>query len=175
LAFRGIWFRLDGFKLTGHIYLMPRRSLKEQIVDAAVETLYRKGFNGSSVQDITEATKAPKGSFYNYFESKKDLAVAALQRYWERSESSRAMLRDTHYPPLERLHRYLDHLTNSARTARDNRLVRARPAALFGAWTAAIEACVREAQADGSIRRDLDPASIAVFLLRSWEGALLRG
>jgi TetR/AcrR family transcriptional regulator, transcriptional repressor for nem operon len=169
---------------------MPRPSLREQIADAAVETLHRKGFNGSRVQDITEAAKAPKGSFYNHFEIKEDLAVAALQRSWERSESSRDMLRDAHYRPLERLRRYLDYLRGSARKAEfgkgclignmstemagENRLVRARLAALFGAWTEAIEACVREAQADGSVRRDLDPASLAVFLLNSWEGALLR-
>jgi TetR/AcrR family transcriptional regulator, transcriptional repressor for nem operon len=176
--------------MTGHIQCMPRPSLKEQIVDAAVETLHRKGFNGSSVQDITEAAQAPKGSFYNHFESKEDLAVAALQRYWERGETSREMLRDTQYPPLERLNRYLDHLAGSARKAEfrkgclignmstemagESRPVRARLAALFGAWTEAIESCVREAQADDSVRRDLDPASIAVFLLNSWEGALLR-
>ena len=94
---------------------MPRPSLKEQIVEAAVETLHRKGFHGSSVQDITEAAKAPKGSFYNHFVSKEDLALAALQRYWERGETSRKILRDGQYPPLERLNRYLDHLTNSAR------------------------------------------------------------
>jgi TetR/AcrR family transcriptional regulator, transcriptional repressor for nem operon len=33
---------------------------------------------------------------------------------------------------------------------------------------------VKEAQADGSVRRDLDPASIAAFLLNSWEGAVMR-
>jgi TetR/AcrR family transcriptional regulator, transcriptional repressor for nem operon len=169
---------------------MPRPSLKEQIVDAAVETLHRKGFNGSSVQDITEAANAPKGSFYNHFESKEDLAVATLQRYWERGAISREMLRDAQYPPLERLNRYFDHLTGSARKAGfrrgclignmstemagENRPIRARVAALLDGWTEAIESCVREAQADGSVRRDLDSASIAVFLLNSWEGALLR-
>jgi TetR/AcrR family transcriptional regulator, transcriptional repressor for nem operon len=176
--------------MTGHIRSMPRPSLKGQIVDAAVETLHCKGFHGSSVQDITDAAKAPKGSFYNHFESKEDLAVAALQHYWERGETSREILRDTHHPPLERLNRYLDRLTGSARKdefrrgclignmstemAGENRPVRARLAALLGEWTKAIESCVREAQADGSVRRDLDPAFIAAFLLNSWEGALLR-
>ena len=45
---------------------------------------------------------------------------------------------------------------------------------IFGVWSRAIEACVREAQADGSLRRDLDAKTIASFLLNSWEGALLR-
>ena len=169
---------------------MPRPSLKERIVDAAVKTLHRQGFNGSSVQDITEAAKVPKGSFYNHFESKEDLALVALERYWERGETSRAMLRDTQYPPLERLNRYFDYLTGSARKAEfrkgclignmstemagDNRAVRVRLETLLGAWTGAIESCVKEAQADGSVRSDLNPVSIAMFLLNGWEGALQR-
>ena len=58
--------------------------------------------------------------------------------------------------------------------AGENRQVRARLAALLGEWGEAMEFCVREAQADGSVRRDLDPATLAAFLLNSWEGALLR-
>ena len=62
---------------------MPRESVKDQIIAAAVEALHSKGFNGTSVQDITDAAKVPKGSFYNHFESKEELAVAALDRYWQ--------------------------------------------------------------------------------------------
>ena len=51
---------------------------------------------------------------------------------------------------------------------------RKRLATVFGVWSKAIESCVRQAQADGSVRRDLDARTIAAFLLNSWEGAVLR-
>ena len=54
---------------------MPRPSMRDHLVASALEALHRQGFNGSAVQDITDAAGVPKGSFYNYFESKEALAL----------------------------------------------------------------------------------------------------
>jgi TetR/AcrR family transcriptional regulator, transcriptional repressor for nem operon len=169
---------------------MPRASVKDQIVDAAVEALHRKGFNGTSVQDITDAAKVPKGSFYNHFESKEELAVAALDYYWQGVLAGLRQLGDAKTPPVARLKKYFHDLGERGR-AREYRtgcmignmstemagqsdMVRERLAVVLAAWSRAIESCVREAQADGSMRRDLDARTIAAFLLNSWEGAVLR-
>jgi TetR/AcrR family transcriptional repressor of nem operon len=169
---------------------MPRPSLKEQIVVAALETLHRKGFNATSVQDITDAADAPKGSFYNHFGSKEDLAVEALDRYWQRILGSLKLLSDEKVPPLPRLRAYFSRLSRiasdsdyssgcfvgnmSVEMSNQSRMVRERLALILAAWTRAITSCVREAQADGSVRRDADAKIIAEFLLNSWEGAVLR-
>ena len=176
--------------MTGHIGRMPRPSLREQIIDAAVATLHRHGFNGSSVQDITEAAHAPKGSFYNHFESKEELAIAALNRYWERVEASLTLLDGDDIPPRERIARYFGSLNEAARKggfrtgcmignltaemAGQSPKARNRLASLLARWTAAIKSCVKQAQADGSMRRDIDPGDAAAFLLNAWEGAVLR-
>jgi TetR/AcrR family transcriptional repressor of nem operon len=169
---------------------MPRTSLREQIIDAAMETLHKKGFNNSSVQDIADAAHAPKGSFYNHFESKEQIAVAALDRYWERVQAALSVLDDKTIPPRERISRYFRRLDSvaakdgfrrgcmignmSAEVADQSALARKRLAGLLSSWTDAIESCVKEAQADGSIRQDLGAREIAAFLLNAWEGALLR-
>jgi TetR/AcrR family transcriptional regulator, transcriptional repressor for nem operon len=169
---------------------MPRASVKGQIVAAAVETLHRKGFNGTSVQDITDAAKVPKGSFYNHFESKEELAVAALDRYWQLVLSGLRALSDARMPPVDRLKKYFQYLAERSRIhayrpgcmignmstemADQSGMVRERLAIVLAAWSRAIESCVREAQADGSMRRDLDAGTIAAFLLNSWEGAVMR-
>jgi|SRR5579871_280265 len=169
---------------------MPRPSLRDQIIDAAVATLHRQGFNGSSVQDITDAAHAPKGSFYNHFESKEELAVAALKRYWERIEASLALLDSNDLPPRERLTRYIRALNDaagkngfrtgcmignlSAEMASQSPRVRNELARLLARWTKGIESCVIEAQADGSLRRDVDSRDAAAFLINGWEGAMLR-
>jgi TetR/AcrR family transcriptional repressor of nem operon len=176
--------------MTGHIHAMPRPSLRDQIIDAAVETLHKQGFNGSSVQDITDAAGAPKGSFYNHFESKEELAIAALDRYWERVMGSLSLLDAKAIRPRERILRYFSRLNDAARRAgyRTGCMIgnmsaemadqspraRDRLASLLARWTAAIESCVKEAQADGSMRRDIDPRDAAAFLLNAWQGAVLR-
>ena len=62
---------------------MARRSMREEIVDAAVAQFHEKGFNAAAVKDITDRAGVPKGSFYNHFESKEALAIVALERYGE--------------------------------------------------------------------------------------------
>jgi TetR/AcrR family transcriptional regulator, transcriptional repressor for nem operon len=169
---------------------MARESVKEQIIAAAVETLHRRGFNRTSVQDITDAAKVPKGSFYNHFESKEELAVEALDRYWQWVLSGLRPLGDPETPPMERLKQYFRRLSERGRKHEyrpgcmignmstempdQSRLVRERLAVVLAAWTRAIESCVREAQADGTMRRDIDARTLAEFLLNSFEGAVLR-
>lgn len=169
---------------------MPRKSVKEAIVVAAVDTLHRRGFNATGVQDITAAAGVPKGSFYNHFDSKEALGVEALDRYWQRGLQALEKLSDPETPPLARLRAYFERLREVARDNRyeagcmignlavemsdQSRPFRDRLALLFAAWTRSIETCVRDGQADGSIRTDLDPGAVAAFLLNAWEGAVLR-
>ena len=54
----------------------------------------KSGFNGCSVQDITECAGVPKGSFYNHFDSKEALAAAALEHYWSDGASGRLQVLD---------------------------------------------------------------------------------
>lgn len=169
---------------------MPRPSVREQIVVAALETLHQRGFNATSVQDITDAAKVPKGSFYNHFDSKEALAVEALDRYWQMVLRNLESLGDETKPPLERLKTYFRRIGQVARDANfgpgcmvgnmsaempaQSRPVRDRLSVILAAWSRSIESCIRDAQADGSIRSDLDPRTIAAFLLNSWEGAVMR-
>jgi TetR/AcrR family transcriptional repressor of nem operon len=181
---------IDKSKTIGHIQSMPRHSVKEQIVTAAIETLHRQGFNGTSVQDITEAAAVPKGSFYNHFSSKEELAVEALDRYWNGVLHNLGELSNHDHPPLERLKRYFDRLSNVALNNKYERgcmignmstempahsdAIRERLAAILAAWGRALESCVKEAQEGGTIRRDIPAKALAAFLLNSWEGAIQR-
>lgn len=181
---------VDKFKTNGHIHIVPRPSAREQIVVSALEVLHRKGFSATSVEDITKAAKVPKGSFYNHFKSKEELAIVALDRYWQRVLNSLDLLSDTKVVPLIRLKRYFRFLNKVTRDAEfrtgcfignmstempdQSRMIRERLAMEFTAWSRAIESCVKEAQAEGSIRQDLSANTIATFLLNSWEGAIMR-
>ena len=169
---------------------MAKLNVREKILTAGFERLHRHGFNGSGVQDITDAAQVPKGSFYNHFESKEALGAAALDRYWQLTERGLQVLSDERTAPLERLKSYFQSLADLMRSwdytkgcmvgnfgtelADHSRLIRDRLAMILAAWSRAIESCIREAQAAGAIETDLDAATLAAFLLNSWEGAVLR-
>jgi TetR/AcrR family transcriptional regulator, transcriptional repressor for nem operon len=170
---------------------MARPSVRERILDAAVEAVRRRGYNACGVQDITDAAGVPKGSFYNHFDSKEALGAAIVEQYWQRGAcSTLRILSDETLPPIERLRRYFDALaTNmadsdyrcgclignlSAELADQSRLVRDRLSATYAGWTRSIETCVREAQQVGEIRADCDAATLAAFLVNAWEGTMLR-
>jgi TetR/AcrR family transcriptional repressor of nem operon len=169
---------------------MGRPSFKEKIVAAATETLHKKGFNGSSVQDITEAADVPKGSFYNHFESKEHLALEVLERYWQETQKVMEALADTSLPARDRLVAYFHTLGNISRNGgydigcmignlssempSHSERMRTRLMEILATWSDGIARCVREAQADGTIASALDANDLASFLLTSWQGAAMR-
>lgn len=169
---------------------MAQPNVREKLIEAGLEILFRAGFNGSAVQDVTELAGVPKGSFYNHFESKEALALAVLERYWSNTSQRRAILRDESLPPLERLRRYFDvtieviarrgydrgcFIGNTSLELADHRpVVRDRLASVWAGWTAEFEQCIRQAQDAGAVRRDLDASALAMFLLSAWEGAIMR-
>ena len=168
---------------------MPRPNVREQIVDAGFAAFYGKGFNGSSVQDITAAAGVPKGSFYNHFESKETLGADIVDRY-DASNTLLAILADATVPALERLRAYYDGLAAnlesgdcargcllgnfSAEVADHSPLIRGRLKGVFARWTGALESAIRDGQLDGSIPGDVDAATLATVLLDAFEGAMLR-
>ena len=61
---------------------MPTRGMnKEKILEAGKNLLYMNGYSATGIQDIADAAEVPKGSFYNYFKSKEQFAVSAIDSY----------------------------------------------------------------------------------------------
>lgn len=167
---------------------MARANVREKIVQAGLEQFHRVGFNGSSVEDITDLAEVPKGSFYNHFKSKEELAVEVIGRYIE--QGPHAMLDDTAAPPLKRLRAYFSALGQefvgsgykrgcllgnfSSELADHSGAVRRRLETAFDNWLKRIANVIREAQRAGEVDSKLKPEQLAGALLSAWEGALLR-
>ena len=58
------------------------KTKRDHLLTMGINILWKNGYNGTSVKDIVSAAGVPKGSFYNYFESKEDFAVKALDKYF---------------------------------------------------------------------------------------------
>ena len=66
---------------------------KEPIIDAAVTLFRRQGYAGTGLNDIVDASGAPKGSLYHYFpEGKVSIAVATVEEAGRRVAKTLAEL-----------------------------------------------------------------------------------
>lgn len=61
---------------------------KEQVLTSASGVFQKKGYNGTSMQDLVEATGLNRSSIYNSFGSKMDLYLASLDTYDEMHSSA---------------------------------------------------------------------------------------
>jgi TetR/AcrR family transcriptional regulator, transcriptional repressor for nem operon len=170
---------------------MPKPSLRDAILDAGLKAMFRTGYNGTSVRDVTAAAGAPQGSFTNHFRSKEAFASEVLERYFAETQGlvSEA-LEDTSLTPRARLRRYLDIITGrleadgfsrgcligdlSLEASGSSELLRTRLGAIFAEWRAPFASCIAQAQRAGEISSDFDADELAEFLLASWQGAILR-
>ena len=165
--------------------------VRERLLEAGVQTFSKSGFNGCSVQDITDTAGVPKGSFYNHFESKEALGAAALQHYWTDAVRDRlAVLSQLDLSPRERLLAYFQHVADeiaqigftcgclignmAAELSDHSPVIAAQLSSIFACWSRRVGDCIGEAQAAGQISSDVDPQQLAAFVLNAWEGAVLR-
>src|SRR5689334_3891072 len=88
---------------------MPRVSdMRERLMDAAMDLLWRGGYAATSVDAICEKAGAKKGSFYYFFKSKSELAAAALEGDWNKKRAEMDAIFSPTIPPLERLDGYFE-------------------------------------------------------------------
>lgn len=53
---------------------------RRQILDAATRVIARKGYNGTTMDDIVRESDLSKGTLYWYFKSKKEILLALMER-----------------------------------------------------------------------------------------------
>lgn len=166
---------------------MGQVSLKNRLIEHAEDVFRRKGFNAASVREITEVAGVPKGSFYNHFASKQDLAAEIVLRYAQSTDFSALQGAGS---ALARLHRHLTSQIERNRTegvefgsllgtfaseaATAGEQVRGAVRDALDGWTGAMAVTIEEGQASGEITTDRPAAVLAVFLLDLLQGATLR-
>jgi TetR/AcrR family transcriptional regulator, transcriptional repressor for nem operon len=56
----------------------------ERLMEAALDLIWEESYGAVTIDDICKRAEVKKGSFYYFFNSKATLAVAALERMWEK-------------------------------------------------------------------------------------------
>ncbi|MEL6536786.1 MAG: TetR/AcrR family transcriptional regulator [Bacteroidota bacterium] len=164
---------------------------REDILDQGIELFRTRGYHHVGINEVLKASGIPKGSFYNFFESKEDFAKQALCRYGEqRQEFLISMLEETNLPPLQRLkslYRFLIEanreegfangclLNNVAiEVGGDNDMLAAETSTAFQNWLDTIELVVAAGQKDGTISTEYTAREVADYLHSGTYGGFAR-
>ncbi|HWA11004.1 MAG TPA: TetR/AcrR family transcriptional regulator [Opitutaceae bacterium] len=80
----------------------------ERLKDAALDLMWEESYGAVTIDDICKRAEVKKGSFYYFFSSKAELAVAALEKMWERDWQPKLdRLFSSSLDPLARFSGYL--------------------------------------------------------------------
>jgi len=83
---------------------------RNEILDAALQLVYTKGYEKMTIQDLLDQLKISKGAFYHYFDSKAAVLEALVERMAvEQVEPVfLSIMQDPNLTALEKLHRYFE-------------------------------------------------------------------
>ena len=88
---------------------------KLKLLQTAHELIWRQSYGSVGVDQICEHSGVKKGSFYHFFRSKSDLAVAAYEYHWQELREKLDVVFSKDKPPLQRLDDYFRHISDRQR------------------------------------------------------------
>ena len=165
----------------------PRKFDEADVIAAAREEFWTRGYGATSVDDLTAATGLGKGSLYGAFGDKHGLFIRALDDYITFSlDTVRAQLHDAGYRAYDRLVRHIRWQASAAAADKTRRgCMMARTAAELGStdddvedkieraysiWRAQLADTIAEAQRDGDISPKVAPQALAGTVLSFMRG-----
>jgi len=79
-----VWFNIDHYETKAGRSMGRQREFDvDQALDAALCVFWRKGYEGASYTDLTQATGVERPALYSAFGNKEALFRRALERYYE--------------------------------------------------------------------------------------------
>lgn len=163
---------------------------KQFIVEKTAPIFNEKGFAGTSLTDLTNATGLTKGSIYGNFENKDDVALAAFDYNFGRVTN---FLRDKILAKENSVERLLVYpkvyrdflkipflkagcpILNTSTEADDTHpQLKERASAALSFWKSSLENHVKRGIQRGEIKDDTDPAEVAVIIMSVIEGAIMQ-
>jgi AcrR family transcriptional regulator len=165
----------------------PRTFDENDVVAAARDEFWSRGYAATSVDDLTSATGLGKGSLYGAFGDKHGLFLRALDDYIGTSlDGVRVQLRDPKYSAYDRLTRHIraqakaiaaDKVRRGCMMAKsaaelsatDDTVERAVENA-YATWASELADCIKEAQREGAIDKKQHPRVLAMTVLAFMRG-----
>jgi TetR/AcrR family transcriptional repressor of nem operon len=160
---------------------------RQRLVAEAAGLFNQRGYEGSSMQDLMQATGLQKGGIYRHFASKEDLAQEAFDYAWRAASQARLQNLDEVPNAVERLKKFVANfvevrstvpggcpLLNTAVEVDDgNAALRKRALSALKGWQTRLAAMVQEGITRNEITAKTEPQSVATIIIACLEGALM--
>ena len=174
---------------------MARASVRDQLIESAVDVFHARGYNGCSVQDIVEAAGVPKGSFYNHFASKEALGVEVVRAYTALVgayvvDAGATGILAGEGTPLTRIRAYFEAVIEqnvscgvrrgcllgnfATELAPHSTQIAKAVADALENWSAVVAQVLAQAQESGELSKEADVDALARYLVDGYEGAAAR-
>lgn len=163
---------------------------RQYIVEKTAPVFNARGYAGTSINDLTEATGLSKGSIYGNFENKDEVALAAFDYNFDQIVhylKSEMSVRETIlekllvYPDTYRNFLELPFLQagcpvlNTSTEADDTHpLLREKAANALDFWKKSVERLIQKGIELGEIKPDTKAAAFAIVLMSLVEGAVMQ-
>ncbi len=163
----------------------PREFDEDRVLDAAMHTFWRKGYEGTSAQDLVDATGLGRGSLYAAYANKHGIFEQALRHYHKRAQGHVDQLRKPG-STLERLRELMLGIVETDLSASEKRGCLATNSAIelasrdphvadlvrgnFDILARGIEETIRRGQNAGEIRSTADARALALFVFNAVQG-----
>ena len=165
---------------------------KELLLDAALDLIWARSYGVVTIDAICEKAGVKKGSFYYFFDSKSDLAVAALNESWEQCGKQKwDGLFSASIAPLDRIRNFFrstydaqaealkEHgsvlgcpcFSVGSETSTQDESIRSKVQEILQRQIRYFESAIRDAQADGSLPAG-DAVAKAKCLFALFEGSM---
>lgn len=163
---------------------------RQFIIEKTALIFNEKGYAGTSINDLTQATGLTKGSIYGNFENKDEVALAVFDyNHTKVNDYIKEKLMATEnsierllvYPAIYRNYLKIPFLRagcpilNTATEADDTHpLLKEKVTNALSFWKVSVENQVKRGINRGEIKPDTDPTEIAVILISLIEGAFMQ-
>lgn len=164
---------------------------REQILDHGIQLLMVHGYHGTGVKLLLDTVNVPKGSFYNYFESKENFTAEAIAHYIEPFLTKLEFyLAKPELDGLAAIKAYFGALTQDleqrdfkggcllgdmmCEVGSDSVVCRQALRTAINRYCTLLEQGLSSAQQAGIARSDIPTTTMARLLFDAWQGALLQ-
>lgn len=161
---------------------------RDRLLEEGLQSLIRQGYNGTGIKEVLDRVQVPKGSFYNYFDSKEDFAAQVIDLYASRFHALLDKALEGGEGALARLRAYFE-AEVPRQMATGAGCLLGNLGAEVGATNPLLQRAMRngmrgtrerfaraiaQGQEDGTVREDWPAEALAGVLFAAWEGALIR-
>jgi AcrR family transcriptional regulator len=168
-----------------------RANKRDQLIASAAQVFAQRGYNQATMDQIAQAAGTAKGTLYLYFEDKESLFYATFEWLTEQTIAHSADAQRADLPTAERLQALAEGTANMLAENREwfpltldvwsaagsNQSKERFATALREMYTqyrALIAGIVRDGQARGELRADLDAEALGAVLIGALDGLLLQ-